>query len=41
MKTPYCDLPPEEQESDRAEARQVLSLKWLEEPQNDSCDQGL
>lgn len=41
MKTPYNDLPPEEQESDREEARRVLSLKWLEELQNDSCSHGL
>lgn len=41
MKTPYSNLPPEEQEPDRAEARRVLSLKWLEEPQNDSSSHGL
>ncbi len=41
MKTPYNDLPPEEQEPDRAEARRVLNLKWLEEAQNDSSGQGL
>lgn len=33
MQTPYAQLPPEEQESDRIEARKVLGLKWLEEDQ--------
>lgn len=41
MKTSYADLPPEEKESDRVEARKVLGLKWLEEEDHDCSGHGL